>query len=182
MWGSKKIQKVVTSTLSAETTSLASALDQLSWLRLYWKWLHSPQTQWNRPEEALLKVEPAISVVTVPQESGLAITDCKSLYDSITRAAPPSCSEFRVQLVARSIKEVLREGINLRRVHTGAQLADSLTKAMEARFLIETLKHGFYRLCDEDATLKERAKTRDRIQWLKKQTETSMPTPPSTDV
>ena len=114
--------------------------------------LDSWSSQWNRPEEALLKVEPAISVVTVPQESDFAITDCKSLYDLITRAAPPSCSEFRVQLVARSIKEVLREGINLRWVHTGAQLADALTKAMEARFLRETLKHGFYPLCDEDPT------------------------------
>ena len=38
---------------------------------------------------------------------------------------------------------------------------------MEARFLRETLKHGFCELHDETATLKERAKTRDRIQWLK---------------
>jgi len=72
--------------------------------------------------------------------------------------------------VARAIKETLREGINLRWVHTGAQLADALTKAMEARFLRETLKHGSYRLCDEQSTLKERAKTRDRIKWLKQQT------------
>ena len=169
MWGSKKIQRVVTSTLSAETASLASALDQLSWLRLYWKWLHDPRTEWHKPEEALCKVEPAISVTTIPQDSDLAVTDCKSLYDLITRTAPPSCSEFRVQLVARSIKEILREGINLRWVHTGAQLADCLTKAMEARFLRETLSHGFYKLHDETATLKERAKTRDRIQWLKQQ-------------
>jgi hypothetical protein len=167
MWGSKKIQRVVTSTLSAETASLATALDQLSWLRLYWKWLHDPTTEWNKPETALCKVEPAISVSTVPQETDLAVTDCKSLFDLITRTAPPSCSEFRVQLVARSIKEILREGINLRWVHTGAQFADCLTKAMEARFLRETLKHGFYKLHDETATLKERAKTRDRIQWLK---------------
>ena len=169
MWGSKKIQRVVTSTLSAETASLATALDQLSWLRLYWKWLHDPKTEWNKPEEALCKVEPAISVTTIPHETDLAVTDCKSLYDLITRTAPPSCSEFRVQLVARSIKEILREGINLRWVHTGAQLADCLTKAMEARFLRETLRHGFYKLHDESATLKERAKTRDRIQWLKQQ-------------
>ena len=169
MWGSKKIQRVVTSTLSAETASLASALDQLSRLRLYWKWLHDPKTEWHKPEEALCKIEPAISVTTISQDSDLAVTDCKSLYDLITRTAPPSCSEFRVQLVARSIKEILREGINLRWVHTGAQLADCLTKAMEARFLRETLSHGFYKLHDETATLKERAKTRDRIQWLKQQ-------------
>ena len=80
-----------------------------------------------------------------------------------------SAREFRVQLVARAIKETLREGINLRWVHTGAQLADALTKAMEARFLRETLKHGSYRLCDENSMLKERAKTRDRIKWLKQQ-------------
>ena len=36
-WGCRKIQKVVTSTLSAETTALASTLDQVSWLRLYWR-------------------------------------------------------------------------------------------------------------------------------------------------
>ena len=168
-WGSKKIQKVVTSTLSAETVSLASALDQLSWIRLYWKWLHDPSVKWNKPDEALCKVEPAITVASMPSEADLAITDCKSLHDLITRTAPPSCSEFRVQLVARAIKETLREGIRLRWVHTGAQLADCLTKAMEARFLRATLQHGFYRLHDEAAVLRERAKTRDRIQWLKGQ-------------
>ena len=171
IWGSKKIQKVVTSTLSAETISMASALDQLSWLRLYWKWLHDPATQWHRPEDALLKVEPAITVATMPTADDIAVTDCKSLHDLITRTAPPQCSEFRVQLVARAIKETLREGINLRWVHTGAQLADALTKAMEARFLRETLKHGSYRLCDEQSMLKERAKTRDRIKWLKQQSQ-----------
>ena len=31
-WGSKKIQRVVTSTLAAETTSLGTVLDQLSWI------------------------------------------------------------------------------------------------------------------------------------------------------
>ena len=170
IWGSKKIQKVVTGTLSAETISMASALDQLSWLRLYWKWLHDPATQWHRPEDALMKVEPAITVATMPTADDIAVTDCKSLHDLITRTAPPQCSEFRVQLVAMAIKETLREGINLRWVHTGAQLADALTKAMEARFLRETLKHGSYRLCDEQSMLKERAKTRDRIKWLKQQT------------
>ena len=152
---------------------MASALDQLSWLRLYWKWLHDPATQWHRPEDALMKVEPAITVATMPTADDIAVTDCKSLHDLITRTAPPQCSEFRVQLVARAIKETLREGINLRWVHKGAQLAGALTKAMEARFLRETLKHGSYRLCDEQSMLKERAKTRDRIKWLKQQTPTS---------
>ena len=91
----------------------------------------------------------------------------------ITRTAPPSCSEFRVQLMARAIKESLREGTTLRWVPSGAQLADSLTKAMESHFLRETLRLGFYKLCDEDSTLKERAKTKDRLRWLRTQPEST---------
>jgi hypothetical protein len=168
-WGCRKIQKVVTSTLSAETMALASTLDHLSWLRLFWAWIHNSQTQWKKPEDMLPKLEPAISVPTKPEESDLAVTDCKSLYDLVTRTATPACAEFRVQLVARAIKESLREGTIVRWVHGGAQLADALTKAMESHFLRETLKLGSYRLCDETATLKERAKTKDRLRWLRMQ-------------
>ena len=145
---------------------MAAALDQLAWLRLFWAWLMDPNVQWRRPEEALSKLEPAISAPTIQEQCDLAITDCKSLFDLINRAAPPSCSEFRVSLVARAIKEAIKEGIQVRWVHSGAQLADALTKSMEASFLRETLKMGVYRLCDEDALLKERAKSKDRIKWL----------------
>eukprot|EP00435_Cladocopium_sp_Y103_P022606 s1610_g5.t1 len=168
-WGCRKIQKVVTSTLSAETMALASTLDQLSWLRLFWSWIHDPRTDWRKPEESLPKLDPAITVPTLVTTEDVAITDCKSLFDLISRTAPPSCSEFRVQLMARSIKESLKEGTHLRWVPSGAQLADSLTKAMESNFLRETLKYGFYRLSDEAATLKERAKSKDRLRWLKSQ-------------
>ena len=170
-WGCRKIQKVVTSTLSAETMALSSTLDQLGWLRLFWSWIHDPTVQWKKPEDALMKLAPAITVPTKQEDTDLTITDCKSLYDMITRTAPPSCSEFRVQLMARAIKESLREGTTLRWVPSGAQLADSLTKAMESHFLRETLKFGFYKLCDEASTLKERAKTKDRLRWLRTQTE-----------
>ena len=165
-WGSKKIQKVVTSTLSAETTSLASAIDQLAWLRLFWSWIHNASTRWQNPEKTLTEIQPAITVPTLNDYNDVAVTDCKSLHDLITRTAPPSCSEFRVQLVARAIKEALREGINVRWVHTGAQLADCLTKTMQCHFLRETLRLGTYKLHDETSTLKERAQTRDRIKWL----------------
>ena len=172
-WGCKKIQRVVTSTLAAESTSLASALDQLAWLRIFWSWLHNPDTEWRKPEQTLKLLSPAISAPTFKQTADLAITDCKSLYDLTTRTAPPSCTEFRVQLVSRAIKEALQENISLRWVHSGAQLADALTKAMESHFLRETLRVGTYRLVDEASTLKERAKTKDRVRWLKEQNETN---------
>jgi len=148
-------------------------LDQLAWLRIFWSWLHDPKVEWRKPEQTLKQLAPAISAPTFKQTADLAITDCKSLYDLTTRTAPPSCTEFRVQLVSRAIKEALQENIRLRWVHSGAQLADALTKAMESHFLRETLRMGTYRLVDEASTLKERAKTKDRVRWLKEQNETN---------
>ena len=55
-WGCRKIQKVVTSTLSAETMSLSSMLDQLSWLKLFWGWLLDPKVDWKNPESSLPKL------------------------------------------------------------------------------------------------------------------------------
>ena len=89
------------------------------------------------------------------------------MYDLVTRTAPPQCSEFRTQLAARAIKDMLSEGTDLRWVHSGAQLADSLTKIMESSFLRETLRLGKYRLHDELQVLKSRANSRNRLKWLR---------------
>ena len=172
-WGCRKIQKVVTSTLAAETMALSSTLDQLSWLRLFWSWIHDPNTEWKNPEETLKKIHAAITIPTKNPDSDMAITDCKSLYDLVTKTAPPQCSEFRVQLMARAIRESLREGTHLRWVPSGAQLADALTKSMESHFLRETLSLGTYRIYDEEATLKARARSKDRLRWLKTHETTS---------
>jgi hypothetical protein len=94
-WGTKKIQRVVTSTLSAETSALSTTLDQLTWVRVYWGWLLNPEIPWQKPET----IQSLPEAVTVPtfkiEEKDLAITDCKSLYDLTTRTAVPNCQEFR---------------------------------------------------------------------------------------
>ena len=133
-WGTKKIQRIVTSTLSAETSALSTSLDQLTWIRLYWAWLQDSQIPWQKPEQ-IQSLPPAISLPTYKAtHQDLAITDCKSLYDLTTRTAIPNCQEFRTQLLARAIKDVLAEGIRLHWVRSGAQLADALTKMMESIF------------------------------------------------
>ena len=169
-WGSKKIQKVVTSTLAAETMSLSSNLDMLSWVRLYWAWLYNPNGGWKHPSETLSELPEAIVTATdktLGMPPAVAATDCKSLYDLVTRTAPPNCQEFRTQLQTRAIKEQLAEGVNVRWVHSGAQLADALTKVMESHFLRETLRLGRYKLNDETEVLRERACTKTRLKWLK---------------
>jgi len=165
-WGCKKIQRVVTSTLAAETTSLSSTLDQLSWLRLFWSWIKDPLTDWRKPTETLKALPLTYATATFKEDPSIAVTDCKSLFDLVTRTATPSCSEFRTQLQAHAIKDFLAEGVRLRWVHSGAQLADALTKIMECHFLRQTLFHGKYCLHDESQILKERASTKTRVKWL----------------
>ena len=125
-WGCKKIQKVVVSTLSAEATSLNSTLDQLSWLRLFWGWILNPSLNWNNTKSTLEQLPETIATL----KDDLAVTDSKSLYDLVSRTAPPNCQEFRTQILARALKDLLSENVSLRWVHSGAQLADALTKEM----------------------------------------------------
>ncbi len=125
VWHSKKIQKVVVSTLSAEAMSLAGAVDILSWVRLYWAWLQDGSCRWQQADETLLRLPPAFAAIPPssndtpnappPQynflkqinsnKHDIITTDCKFLYDLISRHAPPSCQEFRTQLQAKLIKE-----------------------------------------------------------------------------
>ena len=177
-WSSKKIQKVVTSTLAAETMSLNSTLDQVSWLKLYWAWILDNSVPWRSPHEALKHVPTSYTTMSHKDpDPHITATDCKSLYDLITRTAPAVCSEFRTQLHARAIKDLLAEGIQMRWVHSGAQVADALTKLMPTNFLRETLKHGRYQLSDEQSILKQRADNRQRVRWLH---ETAIPEAHST--
>ena len=170
-WGTKKIQRIVTSTLSAETSALSTTLDQLTWVQLYWAWILDPKVEWQRPEKAD-NLPPAISIPTYKaDQNDLAVADCKSLYDLTTRTAIPNCQEYRTQLLARSIKDILTEEIHLHWVHSGAQLADSLTKAMESTFLRETLRNGKYCLHDASEVLKNWASARNRLKWLRTATD-----------
>ena len=173
-WGCKKIQRVVTSTLAAETTSLNSVLDHLSWIRLCWAWILNPNTKWKSPHQTLKQLPETYTTATLNARQlpeTFAATDCKSLFDLVSRTAMPNCAEFRTQLTARAIKDLLNENVSLRWVHSGAQLADALTKVMENSFLRETLKLGHYKLHDELEVLKSRASARNRLPWLRGETQ-----------
>ena len=68
-------------------------------------------------------------------------------------------------------KTIYQKELALRWVHSGAQLADGLTKIMENVFLRETLAIGRYKLHDELEVLKCRASTRNHLKWLKSETD-----------
>ena len=97
-WSSRKIPRVVRSTLDAEATALSNTVDRLSWIHIFWAWLKEPRVRWQEPEK-VLQHEPTAT----------AVTDCKSVYDITTRAAPPACEEHRTTIECLLIRERMIE-------------------------------------------------------------------------
>lgn len=154
-WYSKKIDRVVASTLAAETYALSSSVDLLDWYRLSWELLKNIHTPWQQPEVVWKNAAPSIAVV-----------DCKSLYDVITKNTTPQCQEHRTLIEALVIKDHVKSGTQLHWVHSAAQLADALTKPMDCFRLREFLHLNRCCLHDIDQVLKQRADQKSHRQWL----------------
>jgi hypothetical protein len=154
-WSSKKIERVVASTLAAETYALSYTVDTLNWVRLAWEWLRNPNTPWKNPEKVWKQSSP-----------GIAVIDCKSLYDVLTKNTTPQCQEHRTLIEALVIKSHLSTGLHPHWVHSAAQLADALTKHMDSYRLREFLKHRGCCLHDIDEVLKQRADKKAQRNWL----------------
>ena len=155
VWYSKKIDRVVASTLAAETYALSHAVDLLDWIRLSWAWLNDPTIKWQNPEKVWEK-----------ENKSIAAIDCKSLYDVITKNSTPQCQEHRTLIEALVIKDHVKSGITLHWVHSAAQLADALTKAMDTYALRQYLENHWCCLHDIDEILKQRADRKMQRQWL----------------
>eukprot|EP00435_Cladocopium_sp_Y103_P034598 s1525_g9.t1 len=154
VWFSKKINRVVSSTLASETYALSGALDLLSWTRMHWAWILNPQINWRSPEITLKELPKAFAVV-----------DCKSLYDLLQKTSIPQCTEYRTMLEALVIKDRLSEGVVVKWVHSAAQMADALTKEMDTSVPRTFLQKGQCILHDVDEILRQRADKKVRQQW-----------------
>lgn len=155
-WSSKKINRVVRSTLSAEAFSMSRSVDQLGWMRLLWGTLATDNFDWRKPPEAF-KLLPSAAIVT----------DCKSLYDLVSRTAIPSCEEYRTTLEVLLIRERCLEHCTFRWIPTSLQLADALTKVMDPGLLRTVLATGMFQLHDEQASLDRNAQRKQAISWLR---------------
>ena len=154
-WVSKKIPRVVRSTLSAEAYAMSKAVDLLGWLRAMWGVIHVPDFSWQKPTEGFKKLPTAV-----------VVTDCKSLYDLVTRLAMPSCEEYRTTLEVLLIKQRCEENTCFRWIPTTLQAADSLTKAMDASLLRAVLSQSRFKLYDSDNTLDKAAQRQQAVQWI----------------
>ena len=93
---------------------------------MHWAWINNPQINWRQPETTLK---------TLPQ--AFAVVDCKSLFDLLQKTSIPQCSEYRTMLEALVIKDRLSEGVQIKWVHSAAQMADGHWRVT---YLLETWK------------------------------------------
>ena len=157
-WSSKKIARVVRSTLAAEAFSMSCGVDKLSWMRLLWGSLTVDDFDWRQPPQGLKKLHGAIIV-----------TDCKSLFDLATRAAMPECAEYRTTLEVLLIRELCHENCHFRWIPTSLQLADPLTKPIDPTILRMALATGSFQLSDEQSSLQTNAHRKQAVSWLQGQ-------------
>ena len=103
---------------------MSKAVDMLGWMRALWGVIHESKLDWRKLEQGYQTLNPA-----------LVVTDCKSLYDLVTRLAMPSCEEYRATLEVLLIKQRCAENTRFRWIPTTLQAADCLTKSMDAGLL-----------------------------------------------
>lgn len=78
----------------------------------------------------------------------------------------PSCEEHRTTLEVLLIKQRCEENALFRWIPTTLQVADSLTKSMDASLLRAILAQGRFRLFDTSESLAKDAQRRKAIEWL----------------
>ena len=159
-WSSKKIARVVRSTLSAEAYSMSRSVDRLGWLRLLWGVFAVPQFPWKEPSKAY-------SCLPL----GIITTDCRSLYDLVSRTAMPHCEEYRTTLEVLLIREQCLDHCAFRWIPTTIMLADALTKAMDPTLLRTVLQKGVFCLFDEASVLRQNANRKLAVSWLKEKSQ-----------
>ena len=115
---SKKIKRVVRSSLAAEASSMSTCQEHLDWICTMWEQMTRSEFVFENYER-FLKARPSILV-----------TDCKSLYDATHKegAAPASTDErLAIELAITKAKAVSGE-TDLRWIDARYQIADCLTK------------------------------------------------------
>lgn len=100
-------------------------VDQLGWMRLLWGVIVIPNFDWRKPVVGWKQLP--VSII---------VADCKRLYDLVARLAMPPCEENRTTLEVLLIRERCSEHSVFRWIPASRQLADPLTKPMDAHYSV----------------------------------------------
>ena len=149
-WQSKKIKRVVRSSLAAETRSMPTCQEHLDWMRTMWE-------QMTRGDFVLEHYEQFLTA-----RPRILVTDCKSLYDAIYKeGAAPASTDKRLAIV--KAKAVSGE-TEMRWIDARCQIADCLTKHASWKseaVLQKILQEAHWRTTAEEDMLDRRKRERE---------------------
>ena len=144
-WQSKKIKRVVRSSLAAETCSTSTCQEHLDWIRTMWE-------QMTRSDSVLEKYGQFLTA-----RPSILVTDCKSLYGAIHKegGAPASTDKtLAIELAIVKAKAVSSE-TDLRWIDARYQIADCLTKHASRKseaVLQKNMQEAQWRITAEERT------------------------------
>ncbi|OLP86861.1 Copia protein [Symbiodinium microadriaticum] len=165
-WRSGRIQKVVNSTLAAETQSLSKGLGELSWIVTLYNELTDPSfdlIEW----EARLKRNRVLAMAPDTSSDGLksslCIIDAKALFDHLSRETTGPSQDKRtgleIQVVRQHMNSIAGE---VRWVPDPHVVVDGLTKrGSNMQALYQLLDSGEFQIVDVAQALEEKRRERE---------------------
>ena len=162
-WRSAKLQRVVNSTLAAETQSLSKGMGDLLWMKVLFKELEEEKFNMYDWPSSLAKEE-VVAMATC--ENGelqrcLAIVDAKSLFDYLSKqtiGGQDKRTAIEIQIIRQELAALNGE---IRWIDHPAMVADCLTKVKGSTDpLFSFLRSGCFCIAAEEEHLKKRKEDR----------------------
>lgn len=161
MWKSGKLQRVVNSTLAAETQSLSRGLADLLWTSVMLEEFQNDSFKIHEWPERLSEARNLVLSSCRTQsflKEALAIVDAKSLFDLLSRETLGGGQDRRTAIEIQIIREDLNsiDG-RIRWVDHMAMIADGLTKLRGSnKALYRVMNEGRFQIQAEKDSLEER--------------------------
>lgn len=141
-WRSSRLTRIARSSLAAEVQGFSEGEEELMYTRLQWAEMCGCSIPLRQPESVVQSVR------------GIMVTDARSLYDVIQKGDQATSGlGLREKYSALEIMSVLQRlklcQTQTRWVHSGAQLADALTKRLTSSSSQEVLSTNKWTLVDD---------------------------------
>ena len=167
-WRSGRIQRVVNSTLAAETQSLSRGLGDLLWVMVLFEELeqeHFKLRDWSERLSGREVMALASNNSSERLKGSLAVVDAKSLYDQLCKDSIGG-SDKRTAIEIQIIREDLKSlSGKMRWVDHPAMVADGLTKVKGSNApLYNVLKTGMFQLTAEEEHMQARSTAKQQGQ------------------
>ena len=146
-WKSGMTQRVCRSTLAAEASHLANAVEIVDWTAVFLQ------------EILRIRVDLRDWQMEAGRVKRFWATDCKSVYDYLTKDGTGTSKDKRMAIEGALLKEVLRQkGATLRWVDGSQNIADVLTKlGVDKAYLYKVMRDARWSLVQDQAASRAKA-------------------------